>query len=228
MEQSFAVRVNAFNRQLDFKGRLPASIKLMNPFKEPLVYETAAAFYNKYYDDHNQRRLILGINPGRLGGGATGIPFTDPKRLTELCGLPYRGKLLHEPSSVFMYDMIAAYGGIRPFYAQYYIHSVCPLGLVVIDEKGKEKNYNYYDSRELQDALQDFIEWNIDQQIGMGCATDTCFCLGTGKNYTYLSALNERKKYFKRLIPLEHPRFIMQYKNKEKAKYIADYLQKLR
>lgn len=200
---------------------------MMNPFMDPQVYQTAAAFYNKYYHDNQQRRLILGINPGRLGAGATGVPFTDPKRLTSLCGLPYEGKLLHEPSSVFVYEMITAFGGIREFYAQYYIHSVCPLGLVIKDEKGKEKNYNYYDSKPLQESLQEFIEWNIRLQLDMGCATDTCFCLGTGKNYQYLSALNERKKYFGRLIPLEHPRFIVQYKSRDKEKYITDYLRKL-
>ncbi len=33
------------------------------------------------------RYLILGINPGRFGGGITGIPFTDPIRLQNICGI---------------------------------------------------------------------------------------------------------------------------------------------
>lgn len=224
---TFAARVNRFNKTLHFDGKLPANIRIMNPFEDPLFYATACSFYEKYYNDNYTRRLILGINPGRLGAGATGIPFTDPKRLTGECGLSYSGQLLHEPSSVFIYEMIAAYGGIADFYRRFYINSVCPLGFVVQDAAKKEKNYNYFDSKALTDAVAGFIEWNIEQQIAMGCSTDTCFCLGLSKNYTYLLELNKRKGYFKQVVPLQHPRFVMQYKTKDKNRYIADYLAKL-
>jgi hypothetical protein len=224
---SFAKKINTFNKNLHFEGTLPPSIGIMNPFKNEKVYDTACSFYNKYYSDHNRRKLILGINPGRLGAGATGIPFTDPKRLIEICKLPFDGPLLHEPSSVFIYDVIAAFGGPELFYAEFYIHSVCPLGFVIRDKDGKEKNYNYYDSKPLQIAVKDFIEWNIGEQIRMGCFTDVAYCLGTGQNYRYLLELNNRLGFFGKIIPLEHPRYVMQYKSKDKEKYIADYLQKL-
>ncbi len=220
-------RINAFNKSLHFEGKLPDSIGIMNPFKVKKVYDTACAFYDKYYQDNNPRKLILGINPGRLGSGATGIPFTDPKRLKEVCRLPFDGPLLHEPSSVFIYDVIAAYGGPEAFYAQFYIHSVCPLGFVIRDKQGKEKNYNYYDNMALQSSVQTFIEWNIREQIRLGCLRDVVYCLGTGKNYHYLFELNKRMGFFGTVIPLEHPRFIMQYKSREKDRYIAAYLQKL-
>ncbi len=96
--------------------------------------------------------MILGINPGRFGGGVTGIPFTDPKRVIEKCGLAYSGEMKHEPSSVFVYEMIDAFGGAIKFYEQFYIHSVCPLGFTNINNKGKAINYNYYDSKELTKA----------------------------------------------------------------------------
>ncbi|PSK95235.1 uracil-DNA glycosylase family protein [Taibaiella chishuiensis] len=226
-QQVFSGRVNAFNKALHFEGTLPDKIGIMNPFKEESVYRTACSFYDKYYQDHNPRTLILGINPGRLGAGATGIPFTDPKRLKEVCGLEFDGPMLHEPSSVFIYDVIAAYGGPEAFYDRFYINSVCPLGFVIADDRGKVKNYNYYDSMPLQRAVQDFIEWNIGEQIRIGCITDTVYCLGTGKNYRYLLDLNNRKGFFRKVIPLEHPRYVMQYKTKDKEKYVADYLQKL-
>jgi hypothetical protein len=89
----------------------------------------------------------LGINPGRFGAGVTGIPFTDTKRLEEKCWLTIEGLTTYEPSSVFVYDVIEAYGGVEKFYSDYYISSVCPLGFVKFNEKGKEINYNYYDSR---------------------------------------------------------------------------------
>jgi len=132
-------KINAFNKDLHFEGSLPGSIGILNPFKEEAVYRTACHFYDKYYNDDRPRKLILGINPGRLGAGATGIPFTDPKRLREVCGLSFEGPLLHEPSSVFVYDVIAAYGGPESFYSAFYINSVCPLGFVIKDKDNKEK-----------------------------------------------------------------------------------------
>jgi len=48
----------------------------MNPFREfEQTLVVADEFYHKYYNDYNSRLLILGINPGRFGGGLTGIPF---------------------------------------------------------------------------------------------------------------------------------------------------------
>ncbi|MBS1587366.1 MAG: DUF4918 family protein [Bacteroidetes bacterium] len=225
--ETFAGRVLRLFKKVDYKGALPEGIAIMNPYKDKRVMVCVKAFYNKYYGDNNRRRLILGINPGRLGAGATGIPFTDPKRLIEKCGIPYAGKLLHEPSSVYVYEMIEAYGGAEAFYADYYISSVCPLGFVKMDRQGKATNYNYFDSKGLIGMLRDFIDWNIKEQIKIGCDTDKVFCLGYSKNYQFLSQLNKENKYFGEIVPLEHPRFIVQYKSKEKDRYIADYLKKL-
>ncbi len=43
-------------------------------------------FYYKYYNDSNKRKFIIGINPSRHGAGVTGVPFTDTKRLDNVCG----------------------------------------------------------------------------------------------------------------------------------------------
>lgn len=48
--------------------------------------------------------------------------------------------------------------------------------------------------------------------------------MGTGKNAAFLQALNEKEKFFKEVVPLEHPRFVMQYKSKTKSQYIDKYL----
>ncbi len=134
-------------------------------------------FYHKYYNDNEPRSLILGINPGRFGAGLTGIPFTDPKRLISECQIPYDGKITHEPSSVFIYEMIHAFGGLKEFYKKFYISSTCPLGFTKESKEGKEKNYNYYDSKELLASVKDFIIDNIRKQIALGVRTDTCFLL---------------------------------------------------
>ena len=223
--KTFADRVMQFNRQLSFTGKLPEGIRIMNPFREDRqVLKLASAFYHKYYGDHDRRYLILGINPGRFGGGVTGVPFTDPKRLVEKCGIHFHGTPTHEPSSVFIYEMIDAFGGPEAFYRKFYIHSLCPLGFTSQKPGGREVNYNYYDSRELQDSVYDFIDDNMQKQIRLGVETDTVFCFGTGRNEKFLRALNEEKKYFGKIIALEHPRFIMQYRAKRKQEYIEKYL----
>jgi hypothetical protein len=185
-------------------------------------------FYKKFYNDTNKRHLILGINPGRFGAGVTGVPFTDTKRLLEECGLKFDGKPTHEPSATFIYEMINAYGGVEKFYSKFYIHSICPLGFTIINDKGKEINYNYYDSNELTEMVYDFIIGNIKKQISFGIGTDVCFCFGTGKNVTFLRKINEEFHFFKKIVPLEHPRFIMQYKSKSKQFYLDKYLEELR
>lgn len=225
-DPSFADKVIAFNEAVQFKGTLPPGIRIMNPFREhPDVPAIAATFYKKFYNDHNLRHLILGINPGRFGSGVTGVPFTDTKRLKSECGISYEGKETHEPSSVFIYDMINAFGGAEAFYSQFYIHSICPLGFTSLTPNGKEVNYNYYDSQELTNAVYDFIIDNINKQIALGVHTETCFCFGTGKNEKFLRKLNEEHKFFKNIVALEHPRFIVQYKSKSKQEYINKYLQ---
>jgi len=105
---AFADRVIEFNRKVEFRSRLPEGISIMNPLRDrdDYILEVSSAFYRKYYDDNRPRRLILGINPGRFGVGFTGIPFTDTKRLTGDCGIAYSGRQTHEPSSVFIYEVI--------------------------------------------------------------------------------------------------------------------------
>ncbi|MCX6306928.1 MAG: DUF4918 family protein [Bacteroidetes bacterium] len=223
--KTFADRIIKFNRELDFNGRLPEGIRVMNPFNgNGDIMAVSSAFYHKYYNDNKTRHLILGINPGRFGAGVTGIPFTDTKRLKNECGLNYSGKETHEPSSVFVYEVIAAYGGPAKFYDNFYINSVCPLGFTISDRNGNEKNYNYYDSRELTDSVYPFVVESIRTQVEFGNKSDICYCFGTGKNEKFLQLINDKCGFFERIVALEHPRFVMQYKAKFKQQYIDKYL----
>lgn len=223
--KTVAENIIEFNESLMYSGHLPNGIAIMNPFREnDQIMPVSSAFYRKYYSDNHPRHLILGINPGRFGAGVTGVPFTDTKRLNDQCGICYSGKVTHEPSSVFVYDVIEAYGGPERFYSDFYINSVFPLGFTVTGESGKAKNFNYYDSRELIAAIYDFIVENIRKQIGLGMATDICYCFGTGKNEQFIRALNLKFNFFKEIIALEHPRFVMQYKFNEKKRYIDKYM----
>lgn len=223
---SFADRIIKFNHELKWEGAtLPPGIQIMNPFRESEeVLRISDAFYHKYYNDDRPRFLILGINPGRFGAGLTGIPFTDPKRLMAVCHIPYEGRITHEPSSAYVYEVIEAYGGPEGFYGKFHINSLCPLGFTKTDDKGRVKNYNYYDSKELADASHDFIVANIRKQIALGTGRDVCICLGTGKNEQFLRRLNEEHGFFKEIVALEHPRFIMQYRSAKKLFYIDKYI----
>ena len=188
----------------------------------------SSAFYKKYYSDNNTRHMILGINPGRFGAGLTGIPFTDPKRLQSRCHIEYTGDSAHEPSSVFVYDVIEAFGGETEFYNQFYINSICPLGFTSVKDNGKEVNYNYYDSKQLTQSVFNFIIESIRKQIKFGISTEVCFCFGTGKNEKFFLEINKQFKFFKKIMALEHPRFIMQYKTRSKQDYISKYLKAFR
>lgn len=225
---NFAERIIDFNANLSLPIVLPDGIRVMNPYVEnEYAFPVSSSFYKRFYSDNEPRRIILGINPGRLGAGVTGIPFTDTKRLESHLDIILNDVSTHEPSSVFVYDVITAYGGPSKFYSDYYINSVCPLGFVKINEAGREVNYNYYDSNDLYKAVKPFIVESIFKNINLGCLNDVSYCLGNGKNYAFLEKLNQEYHFFDKIVPLEHPRFIMQYKLKRKEEYIEKFIQLL-
>ena len=201
---------------------LPPEVEVMNPFADKSAMQVCAQFYKKYYSDNNYRHMIIGINPGRFGGGITGIPFTDPIRLKNECGIANTWAPRQELSSIFIYDVINAFGGAEKFYKNFYITAVSPLGFTC-----HGKNLNYYDDKDLQKSIKKFVIECMNKQLQFGINKEVAFCLGDGKNYKYLSKLNEEVKFFEKIIPLSHPRFIMQYKLKKKDEYIGSYLKKL-
>ncbi len=226
---TFAQRIIDYNQNLDLSIELPAGIRVMNPFRENInAIKTSSLFYYKFYNDNRKRHLILGINPGRFGAGVTGIPFTDTKRLKEKCGLTIQGLETYEPSSVFVYRVVEAYGGAEKFYRDFYINSIVPLGFVKTNNKGREVNYNYYDDKVLMDKIRPFAAQSVSDHIAMGCYTDKVYCLGTGKNLAFLQKLNDDSHYFDQIIPLEHPRYIMQYKMKSIDDYVGKFISLLK
>jgi hypothetical protein len=223
---TFAEKVISFYKELEFNCLLPKGISVMNPFREnPQITPVISQFYTRFYNDNLPRHIILGINPGRFGGGVTGIPFTDTIRLAEKCGLLITGLQTFETSSVFVYEMIDHYGGTEKFYSDFYISSVVPLGFTSVIKGGKPVNFNYYESKKLTEGIYNFIVDNLTKQLQFGIERDICFCLGTGQNYKFLSQLNNEFNLFGKIVPLEHPRYVMQYKSKQKQYYIAKYIE---
>ncbi|MFM8913855.1 MAG: uracil-DNA glycosylase family protein, partial [Flammeovirgaceae bacterium] len=179
----------------------------------------SATFYKKFYADAKSRYVILGINPGRLGSGITGVPFTDPINLEKYCGIKNNLPKKHELSSEFVYKVITAFGGLEKFYSRFYFTSVCPLGFT---KDGK--NINYYDDKHLQEKAEPFIIESLSHQLGWGLNKTKAFVFGEGKNFEYFQQLNQQHGFFKSLTPLPHPRFVMQYKLKKIDEYIDLYL----
>jgi hypothetical protein len=202
---------------------LPAGISIMNPFTEPGTWRLTKAFYEKFYGDTNPRVFIFGINPGRFGGGVTGVPFTDPLKLQEECGIPNDWKKLQELSSQFIYEMIEGYGGVKAFYGQFFITALSPLGYT-----RDGKNLNYYDDKNLLRVSEPFMLDCIRRQQQSIPSISTCFCLGEGENYKQFSRLNEKHRFFEKIIPLPHPRWVMQYRRKKLKEYVDLYVEKLR
>lgn len=224
---TFADKINTFNRELEFSETLPNGIRVMNPFRENKeILSTTRMFYKKFYNDNDKRKIILGINPGRLGAGATGIPFTDTKRLSDICKIKIDSFTSHEPSSVFIYELIEKFGGVDEFYKSFFINSVCPLGFIEQNKKGNWVNCNYYDYDELFSVMRAFMVESLKKQIDFGIDTKTCFVLGK-KNAKYLKIINDKEKLFDSIKVFDHPRYIAQYKSKFRGEYIGEYLDRL-
>jgi hypothetical protein len=181
-----------------------------------------ALFYRKYYSDERQRTLIFGINPGRHGAGITGIGFTDPVLLEARCGIASTLERRSELSAQFICDVVEAYGGPEMFYGDFLFTTVLPFGLLKAG-----KNYNYYDDKETLAAFEPFIIESIKAQMGYANVSRDIVCIGQGKNLKFLEKLNQEQGLFDSISVIPHPRWVMQYRRKEKGKYIENYIEVL-
>lgn len=216
---TFGKKVLAFNYSLNPDWKLPKGFELLYPFSGEDTRSAMDSFHKKFYGDNRPRIFLFGINPGRMGAGITGVPFTDPIRLQEDCGIQNDFKKRQELSSVFVYNFIQAYGGPEQFYKDFYITSVCPLGFIT-----NGINVNYYDDKKLQKAVQKHIEYNLHTQYKFGHRGNIAICLGRGKNFKYLDNLNNQLGIFDKILPLPHPRWVMQYRRKRMEEFIDEYL----
>lgn len=217
---------------------LPKGVQVLDPLRgenSAEVERIVRDFHRKFFSDDRPRKLMLGINPGRLGAGSTGLCFTDTKRCESDLGIHVSGFRTHEPSSDFFYRVVRAMGGAKDFYSDVYVQAICPLGFTKAGPKGTPVNLNYYDDRALQEAITPFVvDWlkkliaTTDASGHAGMRTDKVFCIGTGKNLAYLEALNAEHHFFERITALEHPRFIMQYKAKSVDSYVRKYVEAIK
>jgi hypothetical protein len=209
-------RILRFYNSLDIPKGIPDDIEVLNPFKESRVQKIIEEFYARFYSDRNKRVFLIGINPGRFGAGVTGLPFTDPIRLQSL--LPkYQIPGGRELSSVFIYELIEAFGGVDQFYSTFYFISVSPLGFT-----SKGKNLNYYDSRPLFESIKPWMIVQMEKQLYGWGDKSTAVVIGKGDNLKHFKALNEQNRWFGEVVSIPHPRWVMQYRLKKKDLYIHE------
>ncbi|MBC2154063.1 SMUG2 DNA glycosylase family protein [Listeria innocua] len=225
---TLAKQILHFNETLSSNSMdLPAGYRVINPYEgdqKELVRNITTRFYQKYYNDTKPRRIIFGSSPARRGSAVTGVPFEDAKHLQSETGIFIDTFYINQSSSDFLYDVMNEYGGCEQFYSDFYMNFVFPLGIVRINAKGNEVNCNYYENKQLREALMPFILESIRSQIDFGMDTSVCYCIGSGENFKFLSRINGEHHFFETIIPLEHPRFIMQYNSKNKDTYMEKYL----
>ena len=199
---------------------LPGAVVVRNSFHEPAVQAILGAFAHKFYAADTRRVGIFGINPGRFGGGRTGVAFTDPVALSTECNIAHElPRQRRELSSEFVYHFINALGGPAAFYEHFFLSSVYPLELTHAG-----KNYNYYDAPPLTKALWPDMRLSLSAQVQLlHLRRDVAVSLGR-RNGEFLRRLNDELDLFERVEVLDHPRFLMQYRRKALADNVARYV----
>jgi hypothetical protein len=220
--KTFAAKVLDFYSEIDLDPDIQG-VEVMNPYRNAGTIDLVTQFFNRFYADCEKRNYIFGINPGRFGAGVTGISFTDPVNLKEKCGIHNTLPEKHELSSQFIFAVIEHFGSVEDFFKKFFITAVSPLGFV---KEGK--NMNYYDTASLQEAVTPFIADTMRKQLEFGAYTNCAICVGGDKNFRFMKMLNQELKLFNEIIPLEHPRYIMQYRRKSLSEYLKKYLNALK
>ncbi|WP_201981328.1 uracil-DNA glycosylase family protein [Hymenobacter rubidus] len=217
---TFADRLLHFLTTFPLPTALPAGVEARSPFREPEVFDLLSRFAHRYYPDAPPRVAVLGINPGRLGMGRTGVAFTDPSALADICGIAHNlPRQRPETSTQFVYKVITEMGGPAAFYQHFYVGSLYPLVLL---KNGL--NYNYYDSPALIKALWPAIQLSLRLQVQeLGLRRDVAVSLGK-RNGEFFKRLNVELNLFDEILVLDHPRYLMQYKSRNTEANVAQYV----
>jgi hypothetical protein len=168
---TFAEHVLKFYQSLDLSTyKLPAGVEVLNPYQDKTAFDLTQKLFTKFITTISRAKSSSALIREGLAGGMTGIPFTDPIRLEKVCGIPNNLPKKPELSSGFIYRMIEVFGGPEKFYRKYFFSSVSPLGFT---KDGK--NLNYYDQKDLQEAVYPFIIESIKKQLTFNISTDVAF-----------------------------------------------------
>ena len=133
---------NSINRNLEIRKTLEQeNITILDGFNKNI--ELVNRYYQTYYNNHRNRIVLCGINPGKNGAGKTGIPFIDYKGASYLLSDVHQDE--KEQSAQFILSIINEIGS-ETFFNNVYMTNISWFGFI----KGGN-NFNYY---ELPSPLQ--------------------------------------------------------------------------
>jgi hypothetical protein len=202
---------------------LPHGFEVLDPYRDPEVQRVVRAFCERYYVGTQLRLPMWGINPGRFGGGVTGLSFTDPVSLSGQLGIESSITGRREISAEFIGMVIEAYGGPHTFYNDVYLGALSPLGFV-----RDGVNINFYDNATLAQNIAPFIKRCLQVQMDAGLVRDRAILLGTGALQKYAHRWLGDVFGSMKVTALDHPRFIMQYRRKRVGEYVERYVEAIR
>jgi len=218
---TFADRAIEYYNQLQTPAGLPPDVSVINPYQRPEVQQIVKTFFGKFFNDNQPRVYLLGINPGRFGAGMTGVAFTSTQNLINYCGISHNLPMRFETSSRFVYQVVEAFGGAAAFYQHFFLTSLYPLPLV-----REGKNYNFYDDSVTTKVLWPAMADTVRKQLQFGGNRRVAVCLGR-KNEKYFQKLNGEQGFFDRIVTLDHPRYIVQYRTRDMESYVDRYVNTL-
>ncbi|HLF35508.1 MAG TPA: uracil-DNA glycosylase family protein [Cyclobacteriaceae bacterium] len=219
---TFGKKILQFYKRLEIPYYPKDQFEIMVPFDNREVRDICSRFYEKYYNDNRERIFLIGINPGRFGAGITGLPFIDPINLEKSLGITNSFKKKHELSSQFIFSVIRGAGGADNFFSRFYLTAVSPIGFIRTG-----KNINYYELEFIRNKWKPFFIKCLESQVGAGGNREKAFILGQGENNTYFKKLNDEYGFFSELVSLPHPRWVMQYRFRQKSYFANKYIKKL-
>ena len=199
---------------------MPEGVELHNPFEDLARRIAITRFCEIYYGDDRPRAHLVGINPSRLTKTSTGVNYTDGYSLETFCNIQNDFSKKREVTARFFYQVVEAYGGCTKFYGDVFAWAAMPIG---VTRHGKYKNY--YDS-ELLPSLEEVVIKNLEWMRNVP-SNGTLIVIGIGQNKDFIENLDWINKFYRKVVYLPHPRWIVQYKSRDIDKYISMYMDAL-
>ena len=173
--------------------------------------EVADAFWSTFYPGDLPREVICGLNPGRLGAGLTGVPFTDFLSLSKL--LPGIKRNDTEASAQFFFQVVQAVGA-EAFFKRFYVTNISAVGFLKAG-----KNLNYHD---LPQGARGVVERNFNEEMQVVAPTRV-IALG---RHAYASVKKNLPSGVE-VSYLAHPSWIMTYRRSEADAWVRRYIDAL-